>query len=169
MNDRCRARRPPFSAGGVLVRSIDRAVDAVPLIVPVCLQCLKQPGPRTLLRPPIKPVKNRLPRPKLCWEISPWNARPPPPQDGFHKLPIVISSATWAPPFCQDRSDLPPLPIVQLESNHRLPRGAHAPSNGKQFPAFRARARARARLRGNLNSGTGTSARRRDRRDHECT
>jgi len=40
--------------------------------------------------------------------------------------------------------------IVQLESNHRLPHGAHAPSNGRQSPAFRARARAR----GNLNSGT---------------
>jgi len=101
--------------------SVDRAVDAVPLIVPVCLQCLKQSGPRALLRPPIKPVEHRLLWPKLRWEISPWNARPPPPQDGFHELPIVISPATWAPLVSQDRSELRPLPVVQLESNHRLP------------------------------------------------
>src|SRR6478735_1112871 len=43
---------------------------------------------------------------------APWNACPPPPQDGFHEHPIVVSSATWAPSFCQDRSDLRPLPIV---------------------------------------------------------
>lgn len=30
----------------------------------------------------------------------------------FHEPPIVASSATWAPSFCQDRGDLRPLPIV---------------------------------------------------------
>ena len=80
-------------------------------------------------------------------------------QFGRASLSIVLNLAEGAGSKPDKRRYYPPLPIVQLESNHRLPRGAHAPSNGKQFPAFRARARARARLRGNLNSGTSTSPR----------
>ena len=57
-------------------------------------------------------ITSVLPWSKFYGEISPWNACPPPPQDGFHEHPIVVSSATWAPSFCQDRSDLRPLPIV---------------------------------------------------------
>src|SRR5450432_2470299 len=70
---------------------------------------------------------------------------------------LSFSSPTSAPLFCQDRSNLRPLPIVQLESNHRLTHGAHAPSNGKPFPHLPGTGTGTGTLTGGLNSGTDTS------------
>src|SRR5204863_5576309 len=40
--------------------TIDRAVEAVPLIVAICLERLEQPQPLPPLRPPVKPVEHRF-------------------------------------------------------------------------------------------------------------
>ena len=55
----------PFCPCCVLMRSIDRAVYAVPLLIAIRLQCVKQVFPLASLRPAIEAIEHRLPRPEL--------------------------------------------------------------------------------------------------------
>src|SRR5262249_58789947 len=88
-NGRCPEPRPPFSAGGVLVGTVDGAVEAVPFVITVALQRFEQAPPPAASGPAIKSIEDRLPRPKLGGHVSPCNPSAPPPKNRFNEVPIV--------------------------------------------------------------------------------
>src|SRR5204863_9387357 len=100
--------------------TIDRAVEAVPLIVAIRLERLEQPQPLPPLRPPVKPVEHRFPRTELTRQIAPRYARTAPPQDRLDEVAIVASPAPGSSLGLQHRFDLLPLLISQLCTSHRI-------------------------------------------------
>ncbi len=87
---------PPFRPGRMLVRSIERTVQGVPLVVTVPLKRLKQPVPLARLRPTTETVENGLPRPKLLRKITPRHARATPPQHRLDEVAVIHARATRA-------------------------------------------------------------------------
>src|SRR5687767_1460062 len=53
----------------MLVRSVDRTVDAMALIVAVSLKCQEQALPLAGFRPPVEAVEHCLPWPEIRWKI----------------------------------------------------------------------------------------------------
>ena len=82
--------RPPFSTRGVLVRSVYRAVEAMPLVVAVGLKCQEQAFPLAGFRPAVEAVEHGLPRTEVRWKIPPRNACAAPPQYRFDESTIIV-------------------------------------------------------------------------------
>ena len=101
---------------GVLVRSVDRAVEAMPFVVHVGLQRAKQPVPLAVLRPAIEPIEHGLPRAELLGQVSPWRSRSPPPKHRFDEVPIIVTGFANRVVGLQEALDLRPLCVVQLPS-----------------------------------------------------
>ena len=99
--------------------AIDRAVDAVPLIVGVLTKCFEQTLPDTLACPTVEPVEHGLPGAKVAGKISPRRACTPPPQDRFHEVAIVTPRTPGAFPHAQRCFDPLPLPLIQVQAHHR--------------------------------------------------
>src|ERR1044071_6569277 len=99
--------------------AIDCAVDAVPLIVVVLTERFEQTLPDPLTCRAVEPVEHRLPGTKIAREISPRSPRPPPPQHRFHEVAVVPPRPPGALPHAQRRFDSQPLPLIQLQANHR--------------------------------------------------
>jgi hypothetical protein len=74
----------------MLVGSVNRAVEAMPLVIAIRLKRQKQALPLTSLRPSVETIENGLPRSEVRWEISPWDACAAPPQHRFDESPIII-------------------------------------------------------------------------------
>ena len=124
-NDRSPGWRPPFSASGVLVRAVDRRVDAEPFAIDVSAHRLEEPVPLSGLCPSVETVEDALPRPKLVWKISPWYPRPSPPEDRLDEEAVVLRRPSHAIVSREERFDLLPLPVVEHRSNHRGPAMEH--------------------------------------------
>jgi hypothetical protein len=118
-SDLCPVRRPPFSARGVLVSAVDRAVDAVPFIVAIGLQCMEQSAPPPGLRPAVESIEHGFPGPEVARQISPRDSRPAPPQDRLDEVAIVLRRPACSALRREHRFDLRPLPLIELTSNHR--------------------------------------------------
>jgi len=103
----------------MLVSAVDRAVDAVPFVVTIGLQRMKQTTPPAALRPPVESIEHGFPRPEVTRQISPWDSRPAPPQDRFDKVAIVLRRTACSSLRREHRFDLRPLPLIELTSNHR--------------------------------------------------
>ena len=99
--------------------AIDRAVDAVPLIVGVLTKCFEQTLPDTLACPTVEPVEHGLPGSKVAGKISPRRACTPPPQYRFYEVAIVTPRTPGAFPHAQRCFDPLPLPLIQLQVYHR--------------------------------------------------
>jgi hypothetical protein len=117
----------------MLVSAVDRRIHAVPLVVGFGLQRAQQAVPLPVLCPPVKPVEHRLPRPKVLRQVSPWHARPPPPQHCLDKSSVVFRWATGASLPIEKTPDLRPLSVVELRSNHPHD-GTHFSPNGNAVP-----------------------------------
>jgi len=74
----------------VLVRSINRAVKAMPLVVAVGLKRQEQALPLASFRPAIEAVEHGLPWSEVRWKITPRNACATPPQDRFDESTIIV-------------------------------------------------------------------------------
>ena len=85
----------------MLMSAIDRAVDAVPLIVVVLTERFEQTLPDTPACPAVEAIEHRLPRAKIARQISPRSARTPPPQYRFHEVAIVPPRPPGALPHAQ--------------------------------------------------------------------
>jgi hypothetical protein len=158
VNARCPARPPPFTACGVLVDPVDRAVEAVPLVVRIHSYGFEQPRPLARLGPAVEAVENGLPRSEMVGQIPPRYARAPPPQHRLDEVAVILSRPTRSALRSQNRGDLRPSSVVELKSNHLAAPGSKPMPAWKSFPRrFRARARARARVRGPPDSRTHPS------------
>jgi hypothetical protein len=139
--------QPPFGSRAMLMHAIDRAVDALPLFVDVGFQRVKQALPLAAFRPTIEAIEHGFPWPERLWQVSPWNARPPPPQHSFYESPIVAPMTPSPTIANKERFDLPPLRIVQLKSQcHVAAQHMHGQPTVANFPP---------RLPG-TDTGTGT-------------
>src|SRR5688500_5139389 len=98
--------------------AIDRAVDAVPLIVGVLTKWCEQTLPETLACPTVEPVEYGLPGAKVTGKISPRSACTPPPQYRLHEVAIVPPRPSGAFPHAQRCFDPLPLPLIQLQAHH---------------------------------------------------
>src|ERR1700744_1434509 len=85
---------PPLGPGGMLMRTIDRAVEAVPFVVAVRLQRQEQTIPFSGLGPAIKPVEDGLPWTELRREVAPRHAGAAPPQHRFEEAAIIVAWPT---------------------------------------------------------------------------
>jgi len=141
---RCPARRPPFTASGVLVRPVDRAIEAVPFVVRIRPQGFEQSVPSAGLGPPIEAIEHGLPWTEMVGKIPPRYAGTPPPEHRLDEVAIISSRTTCSSLRPQNRSDLRPLPLVELTSNHpAAPWSKSLPAWKSYLRRFRARARAR--------------------------
>jgi len=98
----------------MLVGSIDRAVEAVPLVIDVGLQGTKQPSPLAALGPPIEPIEHGFPWPKLFGQVSPRSSGPPPPQHRFDEVAVVVAPLADRIIGYQERMNPRPLLVAQL-------------------------------------------------------
>jgi hypothetical protein len=98
----------------MLVRSVDRAVEAMPLIVAVGLKRQEQTLPLSSSRPPVEAVEHGLPRPEVRWKITPRNASAAPPQYRFDESPIIVCRPAGAAFRLQKQVDLRPLRLREL-------------------------------------------------------
>ena len=87
----------PFCSGCVLMSAIDRAVDAVPLVIVVPTEPFEQALPDTLACPAVEPIEHCLPRTELAGQISPRSACAPPPQHGLHEVTVVPPGPSGSP------------------------------------------------------------------------
>src|ERR1700730_5886883 len=108
---------PPFSAGRMLVRPIDRAVEAMPFVVDVGPQDTEHPFPLALLRPAIEPIEHRLPRSELGGQVPPRCSRPPPPKHGLDKVSVILTGLAGRVVRLQERLDLRPLLVRELQAH----------------------------------------------------
>ena len=98
--------------------AINRAVDAVPLVVGLLTKCFEQTLPDTFACPAVEAIEHGLPRAKIARKIPPRSARTPPPQYRFHEVAIVSPRPPGALPPAQRCFDLLPPPLIQLQANH---------------------------------------------------
>src|SRR5688572_30179260 len=103
----------------MLMSAIDRAVDAVPLVVGVLTKCFEHTLPDPLACPAVEAIEHGLPGAKVAGKISPRSACTPPPQYRLHEVAIVPPRPSGAFPHAQCCLDLLPLPLIQLQANHR--------------------------------------------------
>jgi hypothetical protein len=100
----------------VLMGAIDRAVQALPLVINIRLQCLEQPLPLALLGPAIEPIEHRLPGTKPLWQLSPRHAGSTPPHNRFDEISVVSRWAASSSLARQEALHLSPLPVVHLNT-----------------------------------------------------
>jgi hypothetical protein len=74
----------------MLVRSMNRAVEAMPLVVAVGLKRQEQALPLASFGPAVEAVEHGLARPEVRWKITPRNACAAPPQYGFDESAIIV-------------------------------------------------------------------------------
>jgi hypothetical protein len=74
----------------MLVRSVNRAVEAMPLVVAIRLKRQEQTLPLASFRPSVEAVEHGLPRSEVRWKITPWNACAAPPKYRFDESTIVV-------------------------------------------------------------------------------
>src|SRR5262249_18589804 len=111
---RSRSLQSPFSAGGVLMCSVDRAVKAMPFGLDVGLQRGKQPAPLAVPRPAVEAIEHGLPWPELFGQIPPRRSGAPPPKHGIDEVPVVVTRFADLVVGCQECLDLRPLLVTQL-------------------------------------------------------
>src|SRR3954462_8341603 len=98
----------------MLVGPIDRAVEAMPLVVALGLQRQEHTPSFACLRPPVEAIEHGLPRSELRWKVAPQNPRATPPQHRFDKVAVVRSRPSGSPLGLQKSVDLGPLPLRKL-------------------------------------------------------
>src|SRR5262245_60135507 len=139
----------------MLMRSVDRAVEAVPLVVAVGLQRLKEPRPLPGLRPAIEPVEDGFPRTELVRQIAPWNASSAPPKDRLDEVPVVFRSSSYTSLRDEDRLDLTPLPLIELPTHHRAPSWNTSTARWKERAVYTAYSTHTERAPGSAGHGHG--------------
>ena len=91
--------------------AVDRAVDAVPLVIDVRPKRVEESLPFPILRPAVEPVESRLPWTKIGGKISPRHARTTPPKDRFDEVSVIVWWTTGTTFARQKGFDLRPLPF----------------------------------------------------------
>src|SRR3954451_21745408 len=99
--------------------AVDRAVEAMPFVVAVRLERVKQTPPLAGLRPAIEPIEDRLPWPEFFWQIAPGHAGTAPPQHGLDKVSVILRRTSRTSLRREHRLYLQPLPLLQLRAHHR--------------------------------------------------
>ena len=78
----------------MLMSAIDRAVDAVPLVVGLLTKCFEHTLPDTLACPAVEAIEHGLPGAKVAGKISPRSTCTPPPQYRLNGKPALLSAQT---------------------------------------------------------------------------
>src|SRR5688572_19046487 len=85
----------------MLMSAIDRAVDAVPLVVGVLTKCFEHTLPDPVACPAVEAIEHGLPGAKVAGKISPRSACTPPPQYRLHEVAIVPPRPSGAPSWAR--------------------------------------------------------------------
>ena len=97
------------------MNSVDRAVDALPLVVDITLEEPQQTVPFSILGPAIETIENRFPRPKFAWQVPPRHPSPVPPQHRADEAPIIFPGPTSASIAIKEHLNLRPLAVIQCK------------------------------------------------------
>jgi hypothetical protein len=100
------------------MRSVRRAVDAVPLVVCADAQGFKQAGPSPTFRPSVESVEHGLPWTEVSWEIAPRHPCASPPKHPLDEEAVVLARAPAPTTFkVDDAFESLPLRIGELSSD----------------------------------------------------
>lgn len=124
MNDPVRLSGPPFSTGGVLMRSNDGRVDDAAVLVHLDLERPEYLLPMAQPRPVAKAVVNGLPWPEALWKVAPCDACAGAVDDRIYKRAIAESGCRTSLLARKNRSHSLPLLISQRMPVHALD-GSH--------------------------------------------
>ena len=100
----------------MLMHSIRRAVEALPLVINICFQMMKQSFPLFCLGPTIETVEHGLPWTKFLGKVAPRDAGSTPPQYSFQEIAVITTMAAGTGIVRQKRGNFIPLPVIKHPS-----------------------------------------------------